>query len=141
MTRVERMSEQFAKLHLDVGRFALTLHHFTGPDAGDPHDHPYPFTTTILAGGYVEEVWRRGKDGWESRRVHREPGTTHRVGARTIHRIVELPEGECVTAVVWHTEGVARREPRFYRLRGGVMQSRRWNEPRFKARARPKRAR
>jgi hypothetical protein len=129
---IERMNERFAKLHLGVGKFAITLHHFTGPDVGDPHDHPYPFTTTILAGGYVEEVWRRGKDGWSSRLVHREVGSSHRVGASSIHRIVALPQGECVTSVVWHAEGARRREPRFYRLRRGVMQSRRWDEPRFK---------
>ena len=132
MIITDRMSDQFNKLHVSVGKFTLTLHHFTGPDVGDLHDHPYAFTTTILAGGYIEEVWRRGKDGWSSRLVHREVGSSHRVGARTIHRIVELPQGECVTSVVWHSEGVRRHEPRFYRLRRGVMQSRRWDEPRFR---------
>jgi hypothetical protein len=86
MTRVpvttERMSDQFTRLHLEGGKFPITLHHFTGPELGDAHDHPYAFTTTILAGGYVEEVWRRGKDGWSSRLIHREVGTSHRVGRR-----------------------------------------------------------
>jgi hypothetical protein len=132
MINTERMSDQFTKLHLAVGKFLLTLHHFTGPDVGDPHDHPYPFPTTILAGGYVEEVWRRGKDGWSPRLVHREVCSSHLVGATSIHRIVELPHGECVTSVVWHKEGVKRRQPRFWRLRDGVMQSRRWDERRFK---------
>jgi hypothetical protein len=113
MIRTECMSEHFTKLHVEMGKFGVTLHHFTGPDLGDPHDHPYAFTTTILAGGYIEEVWCRGKDGWSPRFVHREPGTSHRVGARSIHRIVELPQGECVTAIVWHSEGVQRRQPRF----------------------------
>lgn len=132
MIRTECMSEQFTKLHLEVGRFPITLHHFTGPDAGDPHDHPYAFTTTILAGGYVEEVWHRGKEGWTMRRIHREVGTSHRVGARSIHRIVELPQGECVTSIVWHADGVRRRQPRFWRFRNGVMWSRRWDEPKFR---------
>jgi len=131
MITTERMSDQFTKLHLAVGKLPLTLHHFTGPDVGDPHDHPFAFTTTILAGGYIEEVWRRGKDGWTSRLVHREAGTSHRVGARSIHRIVELPLGECITSILWHSEGARRRQPRFWRLRNGVMVSRRWDETRF----------
>lgn len=138
MITTERMSDQFIKLHLAVGKFPVTLHHFTGPDASDPHDHPYSFTTTILAGGYIEEVWRQGTDGWSSRLVHREVGSSHRVGARSIHRIVELPHGECITSIVWHTEGVRRRQPRFWRFRNGVMWTRRWDEPkfsRFKSRA------
>lgn len=132
MIRTECMSEHFTKLNLEVGKFPITLHHFTGPDQGDPHDHPYAFTTTILAGGYIEEIWRRGDDGWTSRLVRREAGTSHRVGARCIHRIVELPQGECITSIVWHTEGVARRQPRFWRFRNGVMWSRRWDEPGLK---------
>jgi hypothetical protein len=128
----ERMNDRFTKLHLAIGTSPLTLHHFTGPDVGDPHDHPYAFTTTILAGGYIEEVWRRSPGGWSSRLVHREVGSSHRVGARTIHRIVELLHGECITSVVWHTEGVERRQPRFWRYRNGVMWSRRWDQPGFK---------
>ena len=131
MMTLERMSDHFTKLHLAVGTTPLTLHHFTGPDTGDPHDHPFAFTTTILAGGYIEEVWRLGEAGWSSRLVHREPGSSHRVGARRIHRIVELLRGECVTSVVWHSEGVQRRQPRFWRFRNGVMWSRRWDEARF----------
>lgn len=132
MIRTECMSEQFTKVHLDVGKLTLTLHHFTGPDIGDPHDHPFAFTTTILAGGYIEEVWCRGKDGWSSRLVHREVGSSHRVGARSVHRIVELPQGECVTSIVWHSENVQRRQPRFWRFRNGVMWSRRWDQTGFK---------
>lgn len=131
-TTTERMSDQFTKLHFMIGTSPVTLHHFTGPDVGDPHDHPFAFTTKILAGGYVEEVWRRGIDGWSSRLVHREPGTSHRVEARSVHRIVQLPQGECVTSIVWHSEGVHRRHPRFWRYRNGVMWTRRWDEFRFK---------
>jgi hypothetical protein len=141
MISTERMSDQFTKLHLEVGKFPITLHHFTGPELGDAHDHPYAFTTTILAGGYVEKVWRRGKNGRSSRLIHREVGTSHRVGARSVHRIVELPHGECVTSIVWHTEGVKRRQPRFWRFSNGVMWSRRWDERAFKrirSTARPK---
>ena len=127
MIRTERMSGQFIKLHFEVGMHPVTLHHFTGPDAGDPHDHPFAFTTTILAGGYIEEVWRHGKDGWSSCLVHREPGSSHRVGARRIHRIVELPTGECWTLV---RAGPHTRETRFWRF-GNTVQSRAWRERRW----------
>jgi hypothetical protein len=36
--------------------FALYLHHILMPDGDrDLHDHPYPFASLILAGGYTEE--------------------------------------------------------------------------------------
>lgn len=125
----ERMSDQFTKLHLQVGKFPITLHHFTGPDVGDPHDHPFAFTTTILKGCYLEEIWSKRANGvWFRRQVGRQEGTTHRVAQRCIHRIIALPMGECVTAVRWHDKWLPRREPRFYRLVEGVMQSRQWDE-------------
>lgn len=129
MIRTETMNAEFSKLHLEVGTQRLTLHHFTGPDVGDFHDHPFPFTTSILSGGYIEEVMVRVMGQWSCVRVRREPGTTHRVEATDIHRIVELPAGECVTSVIWHSEGLERRPVRFWRMRQGVMQSRRFDQP------------
>jgi hypothetical protein len=128
MITSERMNEQFEKLHLQVGKFPITLHHFTGPDVGDPHDHPLPFWTTILRGPYIEEMW--DKDLGFLTLATRFPGQSYYVPARTIHRIVSLPEGECVTCVKWH-DSEPRREPRFWRLINGVMRSRQWNEPDF----------
>ena len=124
---IERMNDRFAKLHLAVGRFAITLHHFTGPDIGDPHDHPYPFTTTILAGGYVEEVFHLDAGGWRSELVHRNPGSVHHIPADHRHRIVELPQRECWTLV---SAGPHEREVHFWRFGDGVMRrhwrARRW---------------
>lgn len=131
MITTERMSEQFEKLHLQIGKFPITLHHFTGPDVGDPHDHPFSFVTTVIAGGYVDEAWYPVGNEWRSRRFIRHPGTSHTVLAKNVHRIVELLDGECITSVVWLSEGKQRREPRFYRLIDGVMRSRQWNEPEF----------
>lgn len=113
MITTERMSDEFLKFHLGVGKFQLTLHHFTGAVDLYPHDHPLAFTTTILAGGYVEEIWSQYEGVWRSRIVERLPGTTHRVEATDIHRIIALPQGECVTSVVWHEEG-ERRQPLFW---------------------------
>jgi hypothetical protein len=40
------------------------LHNIRLPDAGrDLHDHPWDFTTKILAGGYTEQVEDYGEDG------------------------------------------------------------------------------
>lgn len=122
----ERMSPEFNKLNLQVGQFPLTLHHFTGPDRDDPHDHPFAFTTTVLRGGYVEQIWTRNFGRWAYITVERKPGKTHYVLATDIHKIVALLDKECVTSVEWHILGVARREPRFWRMPEGI--SRAWNE-------------
>ena len=123
IVRSERMSPSFAKYHLDDGRI---LHRFTReePNAA-PHDHPWSFETVILAGGYVEEVFRIEPDGgWSSALVRRLPGTRHRIAADHIHRIVQLPSGECWTLV---TAGRSEREVRFWRF-GGDIRSRAWHQ-------------
>jgi len=125
ITGTERMSDAFTKYHLSDGR---ALHHFTQgePDA-EPHDHPWSFETTILAGGYVEEVfWLTDDDGrgWASAFVNRPDETKHRLLAEHIHRIVSLPEGECWTLV---RAGPVERETRFWRF-GERVESRAHNE-------------
>ena len=91
---VERMSRAFTKYHLDDGR---ALHRFKMEEPhATPHDHPWSFDTEILDGGYVEEVFHLDPNGgWHSELVHRIPGETYHVDAAHIHRIVELPTGEC----------------------------------------------
>jgi hypothetical protein len=121
--KVEVMGDHFRKLHLQPGAGKhVTLHHFTGPDEGDPHDHPYSFTTLVLSGGYVEEVWTpkygdgyRGGPSWHKALHFRAPGESHTVRSTDVHRIVSLPAGECVTAVVWHDRAEERREVRYWR--------------------------
>ena len=133
IVRVERMSRAFVKYHLDNGQ---VLHRFTREEPHvDPHDHPWSFETEILDGGYVEEVFRVEPDGaWRSEVVHRHPGTTHRVEAGHIHRIVELPTGECWTLV---RTGPHEREVRFWRFGDGV-RSRAWHARRFIAHPAPR---
>lgn len=49
--------------NLGNGRKVL-LHRFRDSDADEPHDHPWPFASLILAGGYWERTPGRGwKDG------------------------------------------------------------------------------
>ena len=125
----ERMSDIFTKLHIQIGKFPFTLHHFTGPDQSDPHDHPYGFTSTILAGGYVEEVYRYnalGIRGWSRCVVRREVGQTFDVRATDVHRVIELPAGECVTMIRWHDQEL-RRESKVWRFVDGRAEWRWWH--------------
>ena len=120
------------KLHMTIGKFPISLHHFTGPDIDGPHDHPLSFTTTILRGSYVEEVWvRDNATGWYPVKIHRRAGESHMVHAETIHRISELPEGECITSVEWHEDLAPRRQTRFWRFDHGNPFSRQWDERKF----------
>lgn len=39
------------------------LHHIHRPDQDrDPHDHPWPFASLVLSGGYEESVWPDKRD-------------------------------------------------------------------------------
>lgn len=72
---------------IDLGPVGVYVHHIAGPDPGlDLHDHPWPFVSLILRGGYSEQVadtrepwlWRRRR--WERWSVHRMPFTVcHRI--------------------------------------------------------------
>jgi len=108
---VERMSRAFTKYHLDDGR---ALHRFRMEEPhATPHDHPWSFETEILDGGYVEEVFHLDPSGgWHS---------------ELVHRIVELPTGECWTVV---RAGPHKRESRFWRF-VDIVQSRAWHERRW----------
>ncbi|MEG3166484.1 hypothetical protein U1701_18040 [Sphingomonas sp. PB2P19] len=123
---MERMSRAFTKYHLDDGR---ALHRFKAEEPHEtPHDHPWSFETEILDGGYVEEVFHLDAcGGWHTELVHRVPGATYHVEAEHIHRIVELPNGECWTIV---RAGRHERETRFWRF-GNTVQFRAWHERRW----------
>jgi hypothetical protein len=126
IVRVERMSPAFIKYHLDDGR---ALHRFVRPEPhAYPHDHPWSFDTTILSGGYVEEVFTFDPDGsWHSAFVERQPGSCYAIGASHIHRIVALPEGESWTIV---RAGPHERKTLFWRF-GETVQRRAWNVRRW----------
>ncbi|RYE57086.1 MAG: hypothetical protein EOP20_07960 [Hyphomicrobiales bacterium] len=126
IVRVERMSPAFVKYHLDDGR---ALHRFVRPEPhANPHDHPWSFETTILAGGYVEEVFSFGTDGhWQSEYVERRPGSRYWIEATHIHRIVALPRGDSWTIV---RAGPHERATLFWRF-ADVVQRRAWNSRRW----------
>lgn len=130
----EVMSAEFTKYHLNPDGvhpwpFSPVLHHFAGVDRDGPHDHPRSFHSIILQGGYVEEVYTIASAGlWHVERIERRPGEAFRIDARHIHRIVELPAGECVTMTV---PGPLESDWRFWKFEDGVIMSRPWNNETF----------
>jgi len=73
--------------------FNVFLHKFHKGDPGDLHDHPWPYFTLILAGGYYEwvpKMWNGCKVG--EVRKWRGPGHFRFCSATSYHRI-ELKEG------------------------------------------------
>jgi hypothetical protein len=118
---VERISRAFTNSSTTK---ALHRSKMEEPQA-TPHDHPWSFDTEILDGGYVEEVFHLNPGGgWHSELVHRIVGETYDADAAHIHRIVELPSGECWPLV---RAGPHARETRFWRF-GNMVQSRAWHE-------------
>jgi hypothetical protein len=68
--------------------FNIFLHKFHKGDPGDVHDHPWPYFTLILAGGYYEWVF----SGNCEVRKWRGPGHFRFCSATSYHRI-ELKPG------------------------------------------------
>ena len=101
--QVERVHPGLTKWHLNqAGQhpwpFRPVLHHFTTADVGEAfHDHPWHFTSIVLRGSYFEEEARIWADGSHSifKPKLRRLGDRFEVQASHIHRIVELPEGDC----------------------------------------------
>lgn len=122
MLRVERMSEHFTKHHLDGFPFPAVIHHFTAPDRGDPHDHPWGFTSTIIKGWYVEEIFDLNGHSFQLKRYEHE---SFRIDAKHIHRIVDLSPGGCWTLVL--PDPVAERKSGFYQFRDGRTFHRFWD--------------
>lgn len=125
--REERMSDAFVKFYLEgPWPFHPVMHRFDAPDFGDPHDHPWAFKSFILHGGYVEEVF--DLETGKVERFHRRPGDAIFNEAGHVHRIVELPEGECWTLILPHGW---EREPGFYQFRADGVYHRLWHQDAF----------
>ena len=121
------MSDVFTKYHLKGFPFEAVMHKFTAPDQGYPHCHPFGFTTHILQGSYVELIYNKANGNYME--MEREQGTSHFVPARLIHKIIDLPEGECWTII---TPQAWEKEPCFWKFEDGVAYKRQWNEKKFK---------
>ena len=120
--RHEPMADFFDKFHVGGLPRAAVFHRFTNADLGDPHDHPWPFTSFIVSGGYIEEVFDR-RNGAVEVDVHR-PGDSFRVEAHHVHRIVQLLDDECWTLIL--PEAYVH-EPGFWQFRDDGPWRRPWN--------------
>ena len=63
--------------------FNVFLHNFHKGDPDDLHDHPWPYCTIILRGGYYEHT--------PNGRFWRGPGSVRFAGSRSLHRVELVP--------------------------------------------------
>ena len=89
--------------------FNIFLHKFLKSDPDDVHDHPWPYATLILKGGYYE--WTPVFDG-EGKKIAetcswRGPGHFRFCSANSYHRIELDPN---VTAWTMFMPGIQKRE-------------------------------
>lgn len=79
--------------------FNIFLHKFLKSDPDDLHDHPWPFATLILKGGYWEWRPQFGNDGKKIGEIARwcGPGSFRMAGATSLHRIELDPSVTCWT--------------------------------------------
>lgn len=124
--RHEPMSPVFDKWHVEGLPCAAVFHRFSAPDHGDPHDHPWSFRSIILHGGYVEQVFQL--DG-TSELIRHDPGDSFFVPATHIHRVVDLPAGECWTIIL--PQGLSERVSGFYQFRDDGAYHRPWHRAEF----------
>ncbi len=95
--------------------YSVMLHRMVRPDQDkDPHDHPWTsWWSRVLWGSYIEDIWE-APDIKRARHEHDLPNTLVRSAGEVaqrmgehMHKVVNLPHGECWT-LVW-TTGRGRR--------------------------------
>lgn len=79
--------------------FNVFLHKFLKSDPDDLHDHPWPYATLILKGGYYEWVPQFNSKGEKIGEIGiwRSPGHFRISSAASYHRIELDPDVECWT--------------------------------------------
>ena len=89
--------------------FNIVLHKFLKSDPDDLHDHPWPYATLILKGGYYEWIPTYDKNGKKLCEVAkwRGPGHFRLCSANSFHRIELDPN---VTAWTLFMPGPQKRE-------------------------------
>ena len=89
--------------------FNIFLHKFLKGDPDDVHDHPWPYATLILKGGYYEWIPKFNSIGEKigEKRMWRGPGHFRVCRATSYHRI-ELCKG--VTAWTLFMPGAKKRD-------------------------------
>jgi hypothetical protein len=74
--------------------FNVFIHKFLKGDPSDPHDHPWPYATLILSGGYYEWVPQFNPDRTLSCEVRKWRGAGHfRICSPTSYHRIELKKG------------------------------------------------
>jgi len=109
--RQEPMNEHMLKIH--IPGFGV-IHRFTGPDLYYHHDHPWDFRSTILEGSYIEEILHPNGERTAQARTK---GDVFVVKAHHVHRLIELPYGECWTRI--EVLGPSTRKTGFYQYTHG----------------------
>ena len=79
--------------------FNVFLHKFLKSDPDDVHDHPWPYTTVILKGGYWEWIPIFDSVGRKNGEIQhwRGPGHFRTCSAKSFHRIELDPNVSCWT--------------------------------------------
>jgi hypothetical protein len=79
--------------------FNMFLHKFLKSDPDDVHDHPWPYATLILKGGYWEWIPQFNAEGKRLGEIAhwRRPGHFRTSSATSFHRIELDPTVECWT--------------------------------------------
>jgi hypothetical protein len=79
--------------------FNIFLHRFLKSDPDDVHDHPWPYATLILKGGYWEWVPQFNTEGKKIGEIAkwRKPGHFRFCSATSYHRIELDPSVDCWT--------------------------------------------
>lgn len=82
--------------------FNIFLHRFLRSDPDDVHDHPWPYFTLILRGGYWEWVPQFNNKGDKIGEIAkwRAPGHFRICSAHSFHRIELDPDVDCWTLFV-----------------------------------------
>jgi len=99
--------------------FNVFLHKFLKGDPDDLHDHPWPYATLILKGGYYEWVPQFNSSGQRDGEIAiwRGPGSFRICGANSYHRIELDPNITCWTLFM---PGIKKREWGFLTRKGWV---------------------
>ena len=79
--------------------FNVFLHKFLKSDPDDMHDHPWPYATLILRGGYWEWTPQFNERGQKVGEISHwcAPGHVRIARAHSLHRIELDPDQECWT--------------------------------------------
>ena len=123
---IEWMSGNFLKLHPGA-----PVHYFRECSDPEYHTHPFPFTTHIVEGGYIEEVLLPNMNGgWDIETFERHPGTSHHMPLGIPHKLIKLLNGPCITRCEY---GPSTHTPGFCRFGGdGILLHRYHNESEWK---------